>query len=127
MPQRTAGLNDRVVAEQPANKMAPRKERPTERGESRVNKKVPIPPELLQRTGLAARDLTERELAALESVSVKTVQQWRRTGGGPPFRKLGYGSRAPVRYPVASYQAWRSGTLVKSTAEKVRLPRRSTL
>ena len=33
--------------------------------------------------------LTERETAALLRVSVRTLQRWRLTGGGPPFCAFG--------------------------------------
>jgi hypothetical protein len=76
----------------------------------------------LDRAGIEQRDLTERELADLERVKVRTVREWRVRGNGPPYRKLGPGRAAPVRYPVAEYRAWRSSTVVRSTASNRRLP-----
>ena len=46
------------------------------------------PNHFLQRDG-DAELLNERELAALFRVSVRTLQNWRVTGGGPEFIKLG--------------------------------------
>jgi hypothetical protein len=62
--------------------------------------------EVLRRAGIDAPDMTERELAMLEGVSVRTLQQWRQLGTGPRYRKLGPGKKSPVRYPV---EAIRSG------------------
>ncbi len=65
---------------------------------------------LLEHVGLDRRDLTERELAEIEGVSVRTLQDWRRQGVGPRYRKLGTAKRALVRYPVAWYREWREAT-----------------
>jgi hypothetical protein len=84
-------------------------------------------PELLSRAGIEVPDMTETELAELERVSVRTVREWRQRGIGPPYRKLGPGKAAPVRYPVAEYRTWRESTFVESTAECLQLfgrPRR---
>jgi hypothetical protein len=77
--------------------------------------------ELLKRVGIDEPDLTERELAELERVTVRTVREWRQRGGGPPFRKLGPGKAAPVRYPIAQYRAWRQTNILKSTAERLKV------
>jgi hypothetical protein len=77
--------------------------------------------ELLKRAGIEEPDLTEHELAELERVTVRTVREWRQRGGGPPFRKLGPGKAALVRYPVAQYRAWRQSTIIESTAERLEL------
>jgi predicted DNA-binding transcriptional regulator AlpA len=76
--------------------------------------------ELLKRVGIEEADLTETELAELEQLSVRTIREWRQKGTGPPYRKLGPGKMAPVRYPVAAYRAWREQNLVNSTAERTR-------
>ena len=47
--------------------------------------------------------LTEIEAARLLSLSRRTLQQWRVTGEGPPFEKLG----TAVRYDPAELLAWR--------------------
>lgn len=75
--------------------------------------------EVLRRAGIDAPDMTERELAMLEGVSVRTFQQWRQLGTGPRYRKLGPGKKSPVRYPVEAYQEWRSATVSGSTAEQL--------
>jgi hypothetical protein len=77
--------------------------------------------EMLQRAGIEERDLTEQELADLERVNVRTVQNWRQRGVGPPYRKLGPGRAAPVRYPVRDYREWRASTVVASTASTIRI------
>lgn len=46
--------------------------------------------------------LSEREAAKLVSVSIRTIQQWRLRGEGPPFLKIG---RA-VRYSVEDIERW---------------------
>lgn len=76
---------------------------------------------LLSQVGLEAPDLTEQEIALLERVSVRTVQGWRRKGGGPPFRKAGRGFTGSVRYPVAEYRKWRASRVVANTAQLARL------
>jgi hypothetical protein len=57
---------------------------------------------------------------------VRTVREWRQRGGGPPFRKLGPGKAAPVRYPIAQYRAWRQTNILKSTAERLKVFRART-
>ena len=78
-------------------------------------------PELLKRAGIEQPDMTESELAELERVTVRTVREWRQRGTGPPYRKLGPGKSALVRYPVAQYRTWRESTIVESTAEHLQL------
>jgi predicted DNA-binding transcriptional regulator AlpA len=46
--------------------------------------------------------LSERQLAAILSVSVKSLQGWRLRGRGPAWKKLG----GNVRYPLLEFQAW---------------------
>lgn len=46
--------------------------------------------------------LNEKQAAELLSVTVRTMQSWRVTGGGPPYVKLG---RA-VRYIKSDLEAW---------------------
>lgn len=48
------------------------------------------------------RDLTERELAYLERVSIKLVQKWRTEGTGPVYR-----NEAGIRYALKDYWDWR--------------------
>lgn len=45
------------------------------------------------------RDLTEREAAKLIGFSVGWLRDRRLDGNGPPFKKIGSGRNAPVRYP----------------------------
>jgi hypothetical protein len=73
-----------------------------------------------RRAGIEEPDLTERELATLEGVSVRTVQHWRQRGEGPKYRKLGAAKRALVRYPVAWYREWRERGATNGTAQGYR-------
>jgi predicted DNA-binding transcriptional regulator AlpA len=58
--------------------------------------------------------LTEREVATLLAVSVKTLRNWRLNGQGPPFRKL---SRI-VRYAAGDLQAWTDARRRISTSDR---------
>jgi hypothetical protein len=40
----------------------------------------------------------EKRAAAYLNVSPRTLQSWRRKGGGPRYIKLGAGTHGPVRY-----------------------------
>ena len=57
---------------------------------------------------------TERDVATLLNVSVKTVRNWKVTGKGPPFRKL---SRI-VRYAADDLQAWTDARRRISTSDR---------
>ena len=46
--------------------------------------------------------LNEHEAAVLLGVSVRTLQNWRLRGGGPPYQKLG----SAVRYSTFKLRAW---------------------
>lgn len=59
------------------------------------------------------RRLTEAEAAERLALSVRTLQQWRVRGGGPPFLKLG----ASVRYDVEALESWVSGQARSSTSD----------
>ena len=57
--------------------------------------------------------LTERELAQLFRVSVRTVQRWRLTGDGPPFCAFG-GRRI---YPREDAMSWALTRRRRSTSD----------
>lgn len=59
------------------------------------------------------RRLTEKEAAARLALSSRTLQQWRVTGGGPPFLKLG----ASVRYDERDLEQWAAAQVRRSTAD----------
>lgn len=42
--------------------------------------------------------LTPQEVADILKVAVSTLEQWRGQRKGPVYKKLGNGSRSPVRY-----------------------------
>jgi hypothetical protein len=68
--------------------------------------------------GLDLRDLSEIELSWLEDIKVKTAQNWRRDGSGPPYRKQGSGSRAPVVYPILGLRDWRRAHRATNTTQR---------
>jgi hypothetical protein len=51
---------------------------------------------------VSRRFYTERDLAAVLGVSVKTVQGWRFRSQGPPWRRL----CGAVRYDVVEFENW---------------------
>jgi len=53
-------------------------------------------------TGLSRRFYSERDIAEVLGVSIKTTQGWRLRSQGPPWRRLG----GAVRYDVAEFDAW---------------------
>ncbi len=65
--------------------------------------------ELRERLGL----LTEEDLMFLLSVSDSTLQQWRMSGAGPRYAKLG----KTIFYRVDDVQTWISGNCWNSTAD----------
>ena len=52
-----------------------------------------------------ARYLNERAVAQRTGISVKTLQNWRCCGRGPPYQHAG----KRVIYPVAALQEWLAG------------------
>jgi len=65
------------------------------------------------------RDLSTRELAHLEQISIRTLEDWAERGDGPPYRKAGH-KTAPRRYPLRDYLDWRDRTTMTCTIEKHR-------
>ena len=53
-------------------------------------------------TGVFRRFYSERDLAEVLGVSIKTTQGWRLRGIGPPWRKC----CGAVRYDAAQFDAW---------------------
>jgi hypothetical protein len=66
------------------------------------------------------RDLSTRELAHLEQISIRTLEDWAERGDGPPYRKSGPHKGSPRRYPLSGYLAWRDRTTMTCTIEKHR-------
>lgn len=58
--------------------------------------------------------LTERETAEFLRVSVRTVQRWRVTGAGPPFRA--HGRR--ILYAASDLENWSASRTARSTSER---------
>lgn len=65
----------------------------------------------------APRLLTTREAAALVGLSPRTFEGFRVRGDGPPFRKLGRGVKAQVRYLEADVLAWIEAARRTSTSD----------
>ena len=65
--------------------------------------------------------LNETQAAALLTVKIKTMQQWRGRGIGPAFIKLGVSPRSPVRYKHSELLSFvESGTVSSTAAQSVR-------
>lgn len=62
------------------------------------------------------RLLTEKEVAARQGRSVKTLQNQRLTGGGIPYLKLG----RSVRYRLGEVVAWEEAGRCASTSSEAR-------
>ena len=58
---------------------------------------LPLPLLALEDAGLLPKLLTTREVAQALRVHPETVERWRRTGGGPRYRRLTGGA---IRYTV---------------------------
>lgn len=50
--------------------------------------------------------LTTKEAARVLKIGPGTLANYRVSGGGPPFYKLGHGRRAPVRYRRRDLHQW---------------------
>ena len=50
--------------------------------------------------------LTPKELSEYLGIKVTTLSNWRSTGEGPIFMKLGREQQSPVRYRLADVLAW---------------------
>lgn len=83
----------------------------TEKAPSRSGRRThnPVPP----------AHIDERETARILGISVRTLQTWRVTGGGPPFVKVG----AAVRYNPDRLADWLAARTVGSTAQAVGVAR----
>jgi hypothetical protein len=57
---------------------------------------------------------TERDLASLLNLSVKTLRNWRLSGYGPPHLKVG----RLVRYSVSSLNVWLKSCERASTSDR---------
>ena len=62
--------------------------------------------------------LKEGEVAELLGVSVRTLQEWRQSGHGPPFLKLSQKKRGVVRYDPVDLRSFMVDQKVRSTAER---------
>lgn len=63
------------------------------------------------------RLLTTKEAGRLLNVSHRTLEKKRVTGGGPPYRRLGDGEKAPIRYTVRDLMEWAQANRHRSTSE----------
>jgi hypothetical protein len=71
--------------------------------------------------GIDLRDLSETELAWLENVKVKSVQNWRSRGMGPAYRN----QAGALSYPLRWYYEWREKSRQSSTSQGARRGRRA--
>ena len=55
----------------------------------------------------------ERRAAAMFGITPRTLQEWRRIGGGPAFVRI---SSRCVRYRVVDLEAWAAARVVTSTS-----------
>lgn len=53
---------------------------------------------------VSRRFYSERDIATILGVSVKTIQGWRFRGGGPPWKKFA----GTVRYSIDEFSTWES-------------------
>lgn len=67
----------------------------------------------LDNSTLAAEWLPPEDAAALLGVSLKTLQKWRCSGGGPAFAKFG----RVIRYPRSELSDWMLSRIRASTSE----------
>ncbi|MBN2326727.1 MAG: helix-turn-helix domain-containing protein [Candidatus Omnitrophica bacterium] len=58
--------------------------------------------------------LNEREAARMLGLSVRTLQTWRRVGGGPRYVSL---SRRAIRYRIADIEEWMDQRVAQNTTE----------
>jgi len=63
----------------------------------------------------AYRQIPEAEAAGFLAVDCRTLQKFRRDGGGPKFVRV---SRSCVRYRIADLIDWQEARLRSSTAEE---------
>jgi len=73
------------------------------------------------RLGIDLRDLGEAELAWLENVKVKSVQNWRSRALGPSYRN----QAGILSYPLRWYYEWREKSRQSSTAQGARRGRKA--
>jgi hypothetical protein len=50
--------------------------------------------------------LTTKQVSQSTGIAIDTLQNWRSTGVGPPYVKLGQSSRGHVRYRIEDVVAW---------------------
>lgn len=67
-------------------------------------------PETTERRYLTPEELCQRWN---NRIKMRTLHNWRQTGNGPPYTKIG----GAVLYPIDKLQAWEDGNTVHSTSE----------
>jgi hypothetical protein len=58
---------------------------------------------LTERPAELGRLVTDSQLSGLLNIPRRTIQGWRRRGGGPPWVRVG---RRAIRYDVVNVHAW---------------------
>ena len=65
--------------------------------------------------------LTPKELSEYLGIKVTTLSNWRSTGEGPLYKKLGQNKQSPIRYRIEDVEAW----VEARNSEAFRLPPRT--
>ena len=65
----------------------------------------------------AVKFLTSEQAAAVLGLSPRTLERRRMTANGPPYRRIGRGKRAPIRYYLPDVLAWMDENTHRSTSE----------
>ena len=85
------------------------------RGDSCVGAKG-MPPEPPLDDEAGDRLLRPKEAARFLSVGVKTLANWRVSGLGPYYVKMGLGPRSRIRYSLRELRRWRDENSRRSTS-----------
>lgn len=79
------------------------------------------PDAIVQELGIRSGELllTPPQAAAIMQTSTDQLSTMREVGDGPPFTKLGEGSKAPVRYHLGKLRQWIEGRTFNNTQQAV--------
>ena len=79
------------------------------------------PDAIVQELGIRSGELllTPPQAAAIMQTSTDQLSTMREVGDGPPFTKLGEGSKAPVRYHLGKLRQWIEGRTFSNTQRAV--------
>lgn len=79
------------------------------------------PDAIVRELGIRSGDLllTPPQAAAIMQTTIDQLSTMREVGDGPPFTKLGKGSKAPVRYHLGKLRQWIEGRTFSNTQQAV--------